>query len=42
MGLAALQEKDIKHECLTSKVILFDDGNVKVADPMAAALQTNF
>jgi hypothetical protein len=42
MGLAALQEKDIRHECLTTKSVLMDEGNIKIADPMAAGLQTNF
>lgn len=43
MGLAALQEKDIRHECLTTKAILMEsDGNVKIVDPMTVGLQTNF
>lgn len=42
MGLSALQEKDIRHECLTTRAILMQDGNVKVADPLAGGLQPNF
>ena len=43
MGLATLQEKDIRHECLTTRAILMEnDGNIKIVDPLAAGLQSNF
>lgn len=43
MGLAAFQEKDVRHECLTTKAIVMEsDGNVKIVDPMAVGLLTNF
>ena len=42
MGLAALQEKEIRHECLTTRAILMSEGNVKVADPLAAGLLPNY
>lgn len=42
MGLAQLQEKDIKHECLTTKAILIaNDGNVKIVDPISVGYQQN-
>jgi serine/threonine protein kinase len=42
MGLSNLQEQEIKHECLTPKAILTDEeGNVKIVDPLAHALQPN-
>lgn len=42
MGLAALQQEEVKHECLTPRAILLgEDGSMRVVDPLAHALPTN-
>lgn len=42
-GMAALQQNNFKHECLTAKACLFDElGYLKVADSLALGQQSNF